>query len=176
MKAKAVEQSLGSTRSPFDGNEPAGYSALDMEAGIQAGSVDTKVILGRVVSGTKRECEKTLCHFNDGGSILLLNSLGILFRSGDEINFPLPTDSAEARRLKSLSFSKAGRTRASRTSVNSSWTLTKNRGAKCDPYPLRSCGSLAFRYTSSRMIRSVASFKCSSSAFLISRYSGQSTP
>jgi hypothetical protein len=54
------------------------------------------VILRRLVSGTKRESEKTVCHFDDGGSILLSNFLGTLIQSGDEINFPLPTDSAKA--------------------------------------------------------------------------------
>jgi len=46
------------------------------------------VILRRVVSGTKREGEKTVCHFNKGGSVLLSNFLGTLIQSGDEVNFP----------------------------------------------------------------------------------------
>jgi hypothetical protein len=66
-----------------------------MEAAIRSSSESAEVTLRRVVFGTKREGEKTVCHFNDGGSILLSNLLGTLVRSGDEINFPLPTDSAE---------------------------------------------------------------------------------
>jgi hypothetical protein len=50
-----------------------------------------------VVSEVKREGEKTVCHFNDSGSILLSNFLGGLICPGDEIDFPLPIDSAEAR-------------------------------------------------------------------------------
>ena len=46
------------------------------------------MILRRVVSGTNREGEKTVCHFNDGGGILLSNFLGALIRPGDEIGFP----------------------------------------------------------------------------------------
>jgi hypothetical protein len=49
-----------------------------------------------VVSEVKREGEKTVCHFNDGGGILLSNFLGALIRPGDEINFPLANDSAGA--------------------------------------------------------------------------------
>ena len=67
-----------------------------MEASIQSSSESAEVILSRVVSEAKREGEKTICHFNDGGSILLSNFLGALIRPGDEINFPLPTDSAGA--------------------------------------------------------------------------------
>ena len=66
-----------------------------MEAAIRSSSESAEPILRRVVSGTKRECEKTMCHFDDGGSILLSNSLGALIQSGDQISFPLPTDSAE---------------------------------------------------------------------------------
>jgi hypothetical protein len=66
-----------------------------MGASIQSSTDGAEAILRRVVSGTKREGEKTVCHFNDGGSILLSNFLGTLIQSGDEINFPLPTDSAE---------------------------------------------------------------------------------
>jgi curved DNA-binding protein CbpA len=66
-----------------------------MEAAIRSSSGSAEVILRRVVSGTKREGERTVCHLNNGGSILLSNSLGALIQSGDEINFPLPTDSAE---------------------------------------------------------------------------------
>jgi hypothetical protein len=64
-----------------------------METGIQAPSVNGRMILSRVVSGAKQEGEKTVCHFNDGGSILLSNFLGALIRPGDEIDFPLPTES-----------------------------------------------------------------------------------
>jgi hypothetical protein len=52
------------------------------------------VILSRVVSGIKRENEKTVCHFNDGGSVLLTNFLGALIRPGDEISFPVASVSA----------------------------------------------------------------------------------
>ena len=54
------------------------------------------MILSRVVSDIKREHEKTVCHFNGGGGILLSNFLGALIRPGDEINFPLTDDSAGA--------------------------------------------------------------------------------
>ncbi len=68
-----------------------------MEATIQSSSESAEVVLRRVVSGTEREGEKTICHFNDDGSVLVSNFLGTLIQSGDEVNFPLPTDSAEAR-------------------------------------------------------------------------------
>jgi hypothetical protein len=67
-----------------------------METVVQATSVIAKVILRRVVSEAKREREKTLCHLNDSATIFLSNSLGAHIRPGDEINFPLPTESAEA--------------------------------------------------------------------------------
>jgi hypothetical protein len=67
-----------------------------MGASIQSSTDGAEAILRRVVSGTKREGEKMVCHFNDGGSILLSNFLATLIRSGDEINFPLPTGSAGA--------------------------------------------------------------------------------
>jgi hypothetical protein len=67
-----------------------------MEAAIRSSSESAEVILRRSVSGTKDEGDKTVCHCNyDGGSILLPNFLGILIQSGDEISFPLPTDSTE---------------------------------------------------------------------------------
>ena len=64
-----------------------------METGIQPASISAKVIPSRVVSEAKREDEKTVCHFNGGGSVLLSNFLGALIRPGDEIDFPLPSDS-----------------------------------------------------------------------------------
>jgi hypothetical protein len=67
-----------------------------MEVAIRSSSESAEVALRGVVSDTKREGERTVCHFNDGGTILLSNSLGTLIQSGDEINFPLPTGSAEA--------------------------------------------------------------------------------
>jgi hypothetical protein len=67
-----------------------------MEASIQSSSESAKVIHSRVVSEAKREREKTLCHLNDGATIFLSNSLGGHIRPGDEIDFPLPTESAEA--------------------------------------------------------------------------------
>jgi len=91
-----VEESLRNTQSSFDGNSPAGYPALSMETVVQATSVIAKVILRRVVSEAKREREKTLCHLNDSATIFLSNSLGAHIRPGDEINFPLPTESPEA--------------------------------------------------------------------------------
>ena len=93
---KIVEQSPRSTRTSFDVNKPAGYPALRMETGTQAASLDAKVILSRMVSDTNREGEKTVCHFNDGGSILISNFLGALIRPGDEIDFPLPIYSISA--------------------------------------------------------------------------------
>ena len=65
-----------------------------METGTQPASAVAKVILSRVVSEVKREDEKTVCHFNGGGGILLSNFLGALIRPGDEINFPLANDSS----------------------------------------------------------------------------------
>jgi len=91
-----VEEPLRSTQSSFDGNNPVNYPALSMETVVQATSAIAKVILRRVVSEAKREREKTLCHLNDGATIFLANSLGAHIRPGDEINFPLPTESAEA--------------------------------------------------------------------------------
>jgi hypothetical protein len=67
-----------------------------METGTQAPSAIAKVTLRRVVSEVKREAEKTVCQFNDGGGILLSNFLGALIRPGDEIDFPLANDSAGA--------------------------------------------------------------------------------
>ena len=65
-----------------------------MEASIQSSSEGAKVILSRVVSDIKREHEKTVCHFTDGGSVLLNNFLGALIHPGDEISFPVASDSA----------------------------------------------------------------------------------
>ncbi len=96
IEPKLVGQSLRSTQTPFDGNRPAGYSALGMEAANQSSSENAKVILRRVVSEAKREGETTVCYFKDGGTLLLSKFLGALIRPGDEIDFPLPTDSAEA--------------------------------------------------------------------------------
>jgi hypothetical protein len=70
-------------QSSFDGNEPGGYPALHMETDTQAASAVTEVILSRVVSEANRDGEKTVCHFNDGGSVLLTNFLGALIRPGD---------------------------------------------------------------------------------------------
>ncbi len=64
-----------------------------METSTQPESVIPKTIVHRTASEVKREDEKTVCHFNGGGSILVSNFLGALIRPGDEINFPLPTDS-----------------------------------------------------------------------------------
>jgi curved DNA-binding protein CbpA len=67
-----------------------------MEAAIRTSDESAEVILRRVVSDTEREGEKTVCHINDDGSILLPNFLGTLIQSGDEINFALPTGFAQA--------------------------------------------------------------------------------
>jgi hypothetical protein len=67
-----------------------------MEAVIRSLSESAEQILRRMFSGTKREGERTACHFNGGGSIVLSKFLGTLIQSGDEIQFPLPTDSAKA--------------------------------------------------------------------------------
>jgi curved DNA-binding protein CbpA len=67
-----------------------------MEASIQSASEGAKVIFSRVISEANRDAEKTICHFNGGGGILLSNFLGALIRPGDEINFPLANDSAGA--------------------------------------------------------------------------------
>ncbi len=67
-----------------------------MEAAIQSSSESTEVILSRVISEANRDAEKTICHFNGGGAILLSNFLGAVIRPGDEINFPLANDSAGA--------------------------------------------------------------------------------
>jgi hypothetical protein len=67
-----------------------------MDASIQSSSESAKVILSRVISEANRGAEKTICHFNGGGVILLSNFLGALIRAGDEINFPLTNDAAGA--------------------------------------------------------------------------------
>jgi len=67
-----------------------------METGTQATSAIAKVILSRVVSQANRDGEKTVCHFNDGGSVLLSNFLAAFIRPGDEITFPLTINSAGA--------------------------------------------------------------------------------
>jgi hypothetical protein len=67
-----------------------------METGTQAANAVAKVILSRVVSEANRDGEKTVCHFDDGGSVLLSNFLATFIRPGDEITFPLTIDSAGA--------------------------------------------------------------------------------
>jgi hypothetical protein len=67
-----------------------------MEAGAQVASSVARVILSRVVSEANRDGEKTVCHFNDGGSVLLSNFLAAFIRPGDEITFPLTIGSAGA--------------------------------------------------------------------------------
>jgi curved DNA-binding protein CbpA len=66
-----------------------------MGAAIRTSDESAEATLRRVVSSIKREGERSVCHFNNGGSILLSNFLGGLIQPGDEISFPLPTDSAE---------------------------------------------------------------------------------
>ena len=65
-----------------------------METDTQAASAVAEVILSRVVSEANRDGEKTVCHLNDGGSVLLTNFLGALIRPGDEISFPVASVSA----------------------------------------------------------------------------------
>jgi hypothetical protein len=65
-----------------------------METSTQHASVIPEAILHRAASEIKREGEKTVCHFNGGGSVFLSNFLGALIRPGDEMDFPLPSDSA----------------------------------------------------------------------------------
>ena len=67
-----------------------------METSKQSASVIPEAILRRAASEVKREGGKTVCHLNSGGSILVSNFLGTLIGPGDEINFPLATDSAGA--------------------------------------------------------------------------------
>jgi hypothetical protein len=67
-----------------------------MEPSLQSSSESAEVILSRVVSDIKREHEKTVCLFNDGGGILLSNFRGALIRPGDQINFRLANDSVGA--------------------------------------------------------------------------------
>jgi hypothetical protein len=50
-------------------------------------------ILSRLISDTKRAGEKTISHFNEGGSILLSNFLGARVRAADEVTFSLAVDS-----------------------------------------------------------------------------------
>ena len=79
------------TQSSFDGNNPVDYPALRMETGTQAAGAIAKVTLRRVVSEVKREGEKTVCHFNDGGGILLSNFLGGLFAPATKSTSLSPT-------------------------------------------------------------------------------------
>ncbi|MGA9058519.1 MAG: hypothetical protein WB763_18625 [Terriglobia bacterium] len=65
-----------------------------METSTQHASVIPEAILHRAASEIKREGEKTVCHFNGGGSVFLSNFLGALIRPGDEMDFPLPSYSA----------------------------------------------------------------------------------
>ena len=65
-----------------------------METSAQHASLIPEAILHRAASEIKREGEKTVCHFNGGGSVFLSNFLGALIRPGDEMDFPLPSDSA----------------------------------------------------------------------------------
>jgi hypothetical protein len=47
-----------------------------------------------VVSQAKADGERTVCHFKDGGTILVSKFLAAHVGPGDEISFPLATDSA----------------------------------------------------------------------------------
>jgi curved DNA-binding protein CbpA len=64
-----------------------------METSTQHASAIPEAIPHRAASEIKREGEKTVCHFNGGGSVFLSNFLGALIRPGDEMDFPLPSDS-----------------------------------------------------------------------------------
>ncbi len=67
-----------------------------METSAQAANGVAETIRRGSVSEVKQEGDKTVCHFNDSGSILLSNFLGALIRPSDEIEFPLAIDSAGA--------------------------------------------------------------------------------
>jgi hypothetical protein len=67
-----------------------------MAVAVRSSTESAEVILRRAVSNTKREGQKTVCHFKDGSSVFVSNFLGVLIRPGDEINFPLANGSAGA--------------------------------------------------------------------------------
>jgi curved DNA-binding protein CbpA len=67
-----------------------------MEAAIQSLSESAEVILRRVVTATKREGEKVVCHLKDGSSVFVSNFLGALIRRGDEMSFLMASESAGA--------------------------------------------------------------------------------
>ena len=67
-----------------------------METSAQAANGVAETIRRGSVSEVKQEGDKTVCHFNDSGSILLSNFLGAHIRPSDEIEFPLAIDSAGA--------------------------------------------------------------------------------
>ncbi len=86
-------QGFRGTLRSFDGNGLSGYPAAYMGTATQTSNVAREQILSRVVFEAKRERENTLCHFREGGSILLPNFLGARIRRGDVIIFPVEIDS-----------------------------------------------------------------------------------
>ena len=67
-----------------------------METSVQAAHGVAETIRRGSVSEVNKEGDKTVCHFNDSGSILLSNFLGAHIRPSDEMEFPLAIDSAGA--------------------------------------------------------------------------------
>jgi len=65
-----------------------------MGAGIQVENRLAAAVRCGVVSQAKAEGDKTVCLFKDGGTILVSKFLAAHIRPGDEISFPLATDSA----------------------------------------------------------------------------------
>ena len=87
---------LRSKWTSFDADSQAGYAALSMETSVQAANGVAETIRRGSVSELKQEGGKTVCCFNNIGSILISNFLGAHIRPGDEIEFPLAIDSAGA--------------------------------------------------------------------------------
>ena len=67
-----------------------------METSVQAANGVAETIRRGSVSEPKQEGGKTACCFNNIGSILISNFLGAHIRPGDEIEFPLAINSADA--------------------------------------------------------------------------------
>jgi hypothetical protein len=67
-----------------------------MQGGVQLEPATAAARHG-LVAKTEPQGDRTLCHFNDGASILLSHFLCTLIRPGDEIAFPLAIDSVGAR-------------------------------------------------------------------------------
>src|SRR5215472_12616788 len=65
-----------------------------MGGGVQVETRLPAVIRWGVVSQAKTDGDRTVCHFKDGGTILVSKFLAAHIGPGDEISFPLATDSA----------------------------------------------------------------------------------